>query len=58
MNTDCNLANINFGVGYAFVPTHMLEKVYSPAEALNNGTLFPELNLPKGVYEKGVKNCG
>ena len=37
-------------VGYAFVPVQAFEEMYSPEEALTNGTAFPELNLPISVY--------
>ena len=39
-------------VGYSYVPIQRLGEVYSCEEALKNGTLFPELNLPLGVYGK------
>lgn len=42
-------------VGYAFVPPQRLEKVYPVEEALLRGSLFPELYLPIGVYDKA--NC-
>ncbi len=37
-------------VGYAYVPVQQFEMIYSPEEALSNGTAFPELNLPISVY--------
>ncbi len=37
-------------VGYAFVPVQELKEVFSPAEALSKGTVFPELYLPMEVY--------
>ena len=37
-------------VGYAYVPVQIMGEIYSPEEALSNGTLFPELNLPISVY--------
>ena len=37
-------------VGYAFIPIQELGELYSPEEALSNGTAFPELNLPISVY--------
>lgn len=37
-------------VGYAYVPVQVLNEIYSPEEALANGTAFPELNLPISVY--------
>jgi len=37
-------------VGYAYVPVQFFEEIYSPEEALANGTAFPELNLSVSVY--------
>ena len=37
-------------VGYAFVPIQKFDKIYTPEEALERGTLFPELDLPISVY--------
>ncbi len=45
---------MEFKVGYAYVPMQKMRDTYSPLEALKRGTLFPELDLPLGVYEKGV----
>ncbi len=42
--------------GYAFVPDQQLGKVYGPSAALQNGTVFPELNIPIGQYERGLYN--
>jgi len=39
-------------VGYACVPIQKFGSVYSYEDALKYGTLFPELNLPLGVYGK------
>ena len=39
-------------VGYGYVPIQEFKNLYSPQEALKNGTLFAELNLPLGVYER------
>lgn len=37
-------------IGYAYVPYQKAEKLYCESEALKNGTAFPELNKPIGVY--------
>ena len=43
-------------VGYAYVPIQQAEmrNLYSPEEGLRNGTIFPILNKPLGVYGKQV----
>ncbi len=43
-------------IGYAFVPFQTLCKVYKPAKALREGTIFPELNLTIDTYERGLWN--
>ena len=42
----------NLRVGYSYVPIQKFGEVYTYEDALKNGTLFPELNLPLGVYGK------
>lgn len=37
-------------LAHACVPPQTYNVVYSPAEALNKGTLFPELFQPQGIY--------
>ena len=37
-------------LAYAYVPWQKWRMLYSPTEALANGTLFEELNKPLGVY--------
>ena len=37
-------------VGYAYVPVQQFGEIYSPEEALRNGTLFRELNLTIDQY--------
>ena len=37
-------------VGYAYVPVQTFGDIYTPAEGLTNGTVFPELNKPFGMY--------
>ena len=48
-----------FRLAHAYVPWQCLNTVYSPAEALCNGTLFPELNMPQGQYGpcEGPRPC-
>ncbi|MBO5408573.1 MAG: spore coat associated protein CotJA [Clostridia bacterium] len=43
-------------VGYAFVPPQRLGEIYSLCEALEAGTLFPELNISMEEYVP--KQCG
>ena len=40
-------------LGYATFPIQSFRLLYSAPDALKNGTLFEELNLPKGVYKNG-----
>ncbi len=42
----------NARVGYSCVPIQKFGEVYCYEDALKYGTLFPELNLPLGVYGK------
>lgn len=44
----------NNPVGYAFVTNQQIDDVFSVEKALQQGTLFPELALPFGVYETGA----
>ena len=37
-------------VGYAFVPVQTFNDIYTPENGLSNGTIFPELNKPFGMY--------
>lgn len=48
----------NLPLAYSYVPIQKLKTVYSACEALENGTLFPELNLPLGVYGKKAFSGG
>jgi len=41
-------------VGYAYVPFQKLGKVYTPEKALSRGTVFPELDISIGEYERGI----
>ena len=47
--------NIEMMVGYAYVPPQKNFNTYTPEEALENGTLFPELDLDMCEYLWGVK---
>ena len=40
-------------LGYATFPIQSFRLLYSAPDALKHGTLFEELNLPKGVYKNG-----
>ncbi len=37
-------------LGYAYVPVQQMNEVYPPEKALERGTMFPELDLPFGMY--------
>ncbi len=37
-------------LAYSYTPMQELGSLYDCADALKNGTVFPELNLPFGVY--------
>jgi len=43
-------------VGYAYVPVQRLGKVYPPATALQQGTVFPELDIGLDEYTRGIWN--
>lgn len=47
-------------LAHAYVPWQCYNVVYSPCEALDKGTLFPELYMPQGVYGpcEGPEPCG
>ena len=45
-------------VGYGYVPVQQLKSVYSPAEALYKGSVFPELVLTIEEYGKICKSGG
>lgn len=46
----------NLPLAYAWIQIQEIKSIYSNDEALQNGTLFPELSLPLGVY--GIKERG
>ena len=37
-------------LGYSYVPVQVFGDVYCAEKALKRGTIFPELDLPFGVY--------
>ncbi len=42
-------------LGYSYVPFQRgIGKVYSPQKAIAVGTIFPELNITIGEYERGL----
>ena len=41
-------------VGYAYVPFQRLGRVYTPEKAMIQGTVFPELDITIGEYERGL----
>ena len=43
-------------VGYAWVPIQKMDQLYPPQTAIAEGTIFPELNIPIGQYERGLYN--
>lgn len=50
----CDNENTVRRPGYAYVPVQRMGKVYTPQKAICEGTIFPELNIPIGVYERGL----
>ena len=61
MNTNsgcnCNFSAMdNFPLSMAYVPMQKFRKLYTPEEALCNGTLFEELNLPFLGYKRGGRS--
>ncbi|MBQ3843223.1 MAG: spore coat associated protein CotJA [Ruminiclostridium sp.] len=47
-------AATNERVGYAYVPFQKLGRVYTPEKAMVQGTIFPELDICLGEYERGL----
>ena len=49
-----NIQNNNFlqrvCLAYAYVVPQITGETYEPETALENGTMFPELNIPFGCY--------
>lgn len=46
---ECTCLN-KLPLAYSYTPMQELDSLYDQCEALKNGTVFPELNLPLGVY--------
>ncbi len=42
--------------GYAYVPFQKAGRLYSPKEAMAAGTVFPDLDIGIGEYERGLYN--
>lgn len=61
-NVSMNRKELCGSIAYAYVPFQELNTVYECEKALDRGTLFPELDLPLGVYGKrktvGGGMCG
>lgn len=52
---NCGERHEKFRPGYGYVPVQRgIGKVYSPQKALAAGTIFPELNITIGEYERGL----
>ena len=49
------MEHLNLAVGYAFVPPQTTFNTFPPEQALECGTLFPELSLTMCEYLRGVK---
>lgn len=51
--------NEYYRLGFAYVPIQQFGETYLPKDALDNGTLFPELNIPMQVFDalEGEKSC-
>jgi hypothetical protein len=54
MNRDFNyeINKSNYKLARAYVPFQIMNQIYSPNEALQKGTLFPELYQPYHVDEE------
>lgn len=48
---ECTCLN-KLPLAYSYTPMQELDSLYNYCEALKNGTIFPELNKPLGVYGK------
>ena len=49
-NTGTDVALDSLPLAYAYIPWQKWRLLYSPEDALKNGTMFEELNKPLGVY--------
>lgn len=56
--SECDRNNLSDSVkervGYAYVPFQKLGRVYTPEKAMVQGTIFPELDIGIGEYERGL----
>jgi len=51
----CCEEHLRHRLGYSYVPFQKgIGKVFSPQKALICGTIFPELNITIGEYERGL----
>ena len=50
MDFDLTAANPMPRVGYAFVPMQVMGETYPPAQALMQGTIFPQLDIGMDEY--------
>ena len=57
-NYDCDPMQ-GMCLGYSYVPIQAIGETYCAEKALKRGTVFPELDLPLGVYGNNFckKNC-
>ncbi len=53
-HNECCTAAVMEKVGYAYVPFQKLGRVYTPERAMMQGTIFPELDIGIGEYERGL----
>ncbi|MBQ9383539.1 MAG: spore coat associated protein CotJA [Ruminiclostridium sp.] len=51
---DRNTVEITERPGYAYVPFQRIGRVYTPEKAMVQGTVFPELDIGIGEYERGL----
>ena len=54
-NDKCTCLN-KLPLAYSYTPVQKLDCLYSYSEGLKNGTMFPELNMPLGVYGNNFCN--
>ena len=50
LDTGMDICSDSLPLAYAYVPWQKWRLLYTPENALANGTLFEELNKPLGVY--------
>ncbi len=51
---ECSTVGMTERPGYAYVPFQRLGRVYTPEKAIMQGTIFPELDIGIGEYERGL----